>query len=57
MQDNINNLVLEHLRAIRDGQDRIEHEVKGIKSRLTSLESSTAAGRHLSPASQFGPTC
>ena len=43
--DNVDNLVLEHLRALRGGQDRIESGLREIGARLTSLEASTAAGR------------
>lgn len=39
MADNVENLVLEHLRALRAGQDRIENELRDIKSRLTAVES------------------
>ena len=38
MSDNVDNLVLEHLRALRGGQDRIEGELREIGARLTSLE-------------------
>jgi len=39
------NLVLEHLRALRAGQDRIEDELKEVKYRLTSLEGGLAGLR------------
>ena len=39
MVDQTDNLVLEHLRALRAGQDRIEDEIKEVKRRLTSVES------------------
>ena len=45
MTENIENLLLEHLRALRAGQDRIEFELKEVKARLTSLEAATARGR------------
>ena len=45
MSDNVDNLDLEHLRALRGGQDRIESELREVAARLTSLEASTAAGR------------
>ena len=32
------NLVLEHLRALRAGHDRIEHKLSELSSRMTSLE-------------------
>lgn len=38
MTENVENLVLEHLRALRAGQDRIENELKDIKSRLSAVE-------------------
>ena len=44
MSDNVDNLVLEHLRALRGGQDRIESELREVAARL-SLEASIAAGR------------
>ncbi len=45
MRDNVDNLILEHLRALRGGQDRIESGLREIGARITSLETSTAAGR------------
>lgn len=39
MADNVENLVLEHLRALRAGQDRIENELRDIKGRLSAVES------------------
>ena len=39
MANQPDNLVLEHLRALRAGQDRIEDEIKEVKHRLTSVES------------------
>jgi polyhydroxyalkanoate synthesis regulator phasin len=41
----MDNIIIEHLKALRAGQDRIEHEVKEVKARLTSLESNFAGGR------------
>ncbi|MEI7867686.1 MAG: hypothetical protein WCI11_07325 [Candidatus Methylumidiphilus sp.] len=38
MADNVENLVLEHLRALRAGQDRIENELQDIKCRLIAVE-------------------
>ena len=43
--ENVENLILEHLKSLRSGQDRIEHELKEVKGRLTSLESNFASGR------------
>ena len=45
MPDNVENLILEHLRALREGQDRLEFGLKEVKARLTSLESAVAGGR------------
>jgi septal ring factor EnvC (AmiA/AmiB activator) len=45
MTDNVENLILEHLRGLRAGQDRLESEMREVAARLTSLEASTAAGR------------
>ncbi len=42
MPDNVENPILEHLRA---GQDRIENEIKEVKHRLTSVESGVAGLR------------
>ncbi len=42
MTDNTENLILEHLKRFQAGQDRIERELKEIKSRITMLESTTA---------------
>ena len=42
--ENVENLILEHLKSLRSGQDRIEHELKEVKGRLTSLESNFASG-------------
>ena len=39
------NLILEHLRGLRSGQDRIESEWREIGARLTSHEANTAADR------------
>ena len=36
---------LEHLRALRGGQDRIESELRAVAAQLAGLEASTAAGR------------
>ena len=44
MTDNVENLVLEHLRALRAGQDRIELKLSELSSRITSLETTTTRG-------------
>ena len=46
MADNVENPVLEQLRHIRAGQDRIEHKLSEISARLTSLEAATARSRN-----------
>lgn len=45
MTDNVENLVLEHLRALRAGQDRIEHKLSEVNARLTSLETAMVRSR------------
>jgi chromosome segregation ATPase len=38
MADNGENPVLEHLRALRAGQDRIESELRDLKERVSAVE-------------------
>jgi len=38
MTDNLENSVLEHLRTLRAGQDRIESGLKEVKQRLTGVD-------------------
>ena len=45
MADNIENLILEHLRAIRADIGSIKDDVREIKQRLTSLEAAVASLR------------
>ena len=45
MTDNVENLVLEHLRALRAGQERIEHKLSELSARITSLETVTTRSR------------
>ncbi len=45
MSDNVENLILEHLRGMRAGQERIEHELREIKTRITGLEAGVAGIR------------
>jgi hypothetical protein len=45
MIDNIDSLVLEHLRAIRAGQDELAERLGRVESRLTNLEVTTAGLR------------
>lgn len=42
MSEAVENLILEHLKRFQTGQDRIERELKEIKSRITSLEAGQA---------------
>jgi septal ring factor EnvC (AmiA/AmiB activator) len=45
MTDKTENLILEHLKRFQTGQDRIERELKDIKSRLSQLEVGVAGIR------------
>jgi chromosome segregation ATPase len=45
MTDNVENLILEHLRAIRADISGIKDDVREIKQRLTSLEAAVAGLR------------
>ena len=45
MMDDSTNLVLEHLKRFQAGQDRIERELKEIKSRMSQLEIGIASIR------------
>ena len=45
MTDNVENLILEHLRMLRGGQDRIEHELREVQARLSSLEAAVIGSR------------
>ncbi|MCB1824391.1 MAG: hypothetical protein KDJ54_07375 [Candidatus Competibacteraceae bacterium] len=45
MADNIENIILEHLRAIRADIGSIKNDVREIKQRLTSLEAAVAGPR------------
>jgi chromosome segregation ATPase len=42
MTDDATNLVLEHLRHIRDAVDGLREDMQDVKRRLTSLESQVA---------------
>lgn len=42
MTENVENLILEHLRALRAGQDRIESKLSELTSSVGSLESQVA---------------
>lgn len=45
MTDNVENIILEHLRNLRAGQDRIETGLKDVRQRLTGVESGIAGLR------------
>ncbi|MEM7016126.1 MAG: hypothetical protein AAF512_02160 [Pseudomonadota bacterium] len=45
MADNIDNLILEHLRALRQGQDTIQHELRELQARISGLESTVISSR------------
>ncbi len=45
MTENVENLILEHLRAIRTDLGGMKDDVREIKQRLTSLESAVAGLR------------
>lgn len=53
MAEKVENLILEHLRALRTGQGRMEEELKEIKMRLSSLERGQAKG-HAEYADLYG---
>jgi predicted nuclease with TOPRIM domain len=42
MTENVESLILEHLRILREGQDRVEREVRELKTRVGSLEEHVA---------------
>ena len=46
MTDNIENLILEHLRAIRADIGDVKEDVREIKQQITSLETAVAGLRH-----------
>lgn len=45
MTNEVENIVLEHLKRFQSGQDRIERELKEIKARLSQLEIGVASIR------------
>jgi uncharacterized coiled-coil protein SlyX len=45
MTDNVENLILEHLRAIRGDITALRDDSREVKSRLTSLETAVAGMR------------
>ncbi|MDS4039640.1 MAG: hypothetical protein RKP20_00475 [Candidatus Competibacter sp.] len=54
MTDDVENLILEHLRAIRSDIGGIKDDVREIRQRLTSLEATVAGLRRDSAKT---PTC
>ncbi|MDR2858284.1 MAG: hypothetical protein LBV50_10620 [Novosphingobium sp.] len=42
MSENIENLILEHLKRFQSGQERIERELKEIKTRVGNIEAGQA---------------
>ena len=51
MTDNIEYLILEHLKSLRHGQSIIEADLKDIKARLLAMETHQAAS-HIDSARQ-----
>ncbi len=45
MVNDVENLILDHLKRFQSGQDRIERELKEIKNRLSQVEISLAGVR------------
>lgn len=45
MSENLENLILEHLRGMRVSQERMEHELREIKNRIKSVEAGVAGIR------------
>ncbi|MBI3901860.1 MAG: hypothetical protein HY306_02785 [Nitrosomonadales bacterium] len=45
MSENVENLILEHLRGMRGSQERMEHELREIKNRITNVEIGVAGIR------------
>jgi uncharacterized protein YhaN len=46
MSDNMENIVLEHLRHIRSRVDQIADDMSDLKHRMSSLESAMASVKH-----------
>ena len=43
MTDNVENLILEHLKRFQTGQDRIERKLEEVTRRLSNLEAGQAS--------------
>jgi len=46
MSDNMENIVLEHLRHIRSRVDQIADDISDLKHRMSSLESAMVSVKH-----------
>jgi outer membrane murein-binding lipoprotein Lpp len=46
MSDNVENIVLEHLRHIRSKVDQIADDMSDLKHRMSSLESAMVSVKH-----------
>lgn len=46
MSDNVDNIVLEHLRHIRSRVDQIADDMSDLKHRMSSLESAMVSVKH-----------
>ncbi len=46
MSDNVDNIVLEHLRHIRGRVDQIADDMSDLKHRMSSLESAMVSVKH-----------
>jgi outer membrane murein-binding lipoprotein Lpp len=46
MSDNVENIVLEHLRHIRSRVDQIADDISDLKHRMSSLESAMVSVKH-----------
>ena len=49
----VENLVLEHLRALRAGQDRMEHKLTEVNAGLNSLETAIVRSRSDTLSTQY----
>jgi hypothetical protein len=45
MTDNVENLILEHMRSLRAGQDNIAHELREVQVRISSLEAAVLGNK------------
>lgn len=52
MSENVENLLLEHLRALRAGQERMESDLNEIKHRLLGVETGLVGLRRDGTATQ-----